>query len=136
MQQTKKTKLSVLFVLMGICASSHAETDPNIVGSWEGMRDKNGECQFLSWHSKFNGNGTFFISFFSDEQRKQHIQTEYGKWNTSNGQITLRTLGVKTPEIYNYTLIDKNTIHYVEVVKDQTADCQTDYQYTEQRIHP
>lgn len=98
------------------------------------MRDPNGTCEFLAWKSKFSDNGRFEITFFSDKERTEEIQTEKGTWKTSNGKNVLRTDGVTTPEVYVYTVINDDTIEYVNTVKDPSADCQEDYEFTEHRI--
>jgi hypothetical protein len=108
--------------------------DQRIVGSWQGMREQAGKCDFLAWNSKFSADGRFEISFFADKERLKPIQTERGSWQASRGESVLKTDGVPTPEVYLYTVINDDTIKYVNTVKDPTADCQADYELTEYRV--
>lgn len=119
-----------------ICSVSSASqpTDQRIVGSWQGMREQSGKCQFLAWKSQFLPDGRFEISFFANKERTQLIQTERGTWDAKDGKNTLKTDGVLTPEVYLYTVLDDNTIKYVNTIKDPTADCQADYEFTEHRV--
>jgi hypothetical protein len=107
--------------------------DHRIVGSWQGMREQDGKCQFLAWNSKFFADGRFQISFFADKERLTPVQTERGIWKASNGKSELKTDGVQTPEVYLYKVINDDIIKYVNTVKDPTADCQADYEFTEYR---
>lgn len=126
--------LIILTTALSACTSNSPSTDPSLVGSWQGMREEHGKCQFLSWNTNFEPNGRFSITFFRDAQRTQPIQTERGSWSAANGKNEMKTDGVRTPEIYEYKILDGNTIHYVNTVTDPTADCQEDYAFTEHRI--
>jgi len=108
--------------------------DERIVGKWEGMRGKSTQCQLLSWNSNFTPSGMFEITFFSDKEKTKIINTEKGSWKASNGKNELKTDGVPTPEVYLYTVIDNDTIKYVNTVRDPSADCQADYEFTERRV--
>lgn len=108
--------------------------DQRIVGSWQGMREQTGKCQFLAWNSKFSADGRFEISFFADKERLKPVQTERGSWTARSGKSELKTDGVQTPEVYLYTVINDDTIKYVNTVKDPAADCQADYEFTEYRV--
>jgi len=77
--------------------------------------------------------GRFEITFFSDKEKAKKINSESGSWKASNGKSELRTDGVPTPEVYLYTVIDRDAIKYINTVKDQSADCQADYEFTEYR---
>ena len=113
-----------------------AALDSRILGSWEGMREQNQDCRFLAWNSTFTADGRFEITFFADKDRLKPVQTERGTWQASNGKSELATDGIRTPEVYLYTVIDEDSIHYVNTVKDPTADCQADYAFTEHRRKP
>ncbi|WP_349751433.1 hypothetical protein [Stutzerimonas nosocomialis] len=113
------TLLATLLTLSA-CASRPA-LDERIVGSWNGLREQSGSCQFLAWRSDFQADGRFAITFFRDAERTRPIQTERGQWHGSNGRSVLKTDGVPTAEVYDYSVIDENTIHYVNTVKDPTA---------------
>lgn len=126
--------LIILTTALSACTSNSPSTAPSLVGSWQGMREEHGKCQFLSWNTNFEPNGRFSITFFRDAQRTQPIQTERGSWSAANGKNEMKTDGVRTPEIYEYKILDGNTIHYVNTVTDPTADCQEDYAFTEHRI--
>lgn len=125
----------VTFLSLTSTLSTAAEAlDQRIAGFWQGMRDPNTKCQFLAWNADFSMDGYFRISFFADKERIKPIQTEYGSWKTSNGKLELKTVGVKTPDVYYYTIINDDTIKYVATVKDLTSDCQADYEFTEYRV--
>jgi len=126
--------LIVLAATLGGCAVNKPSTDPALIGAWKGVRAENGKCQFLSWKNNFKPDGTFTITFFRDAQQTQAIQSEHGTWKAANGKNELRTAGVPLPDIYTYTLINADTVHYVNVAKDPSGDCQEDYEFTERRI--
>jgi hypothetical protein len=133
-----KRLAQVLFVACGLSVGSSVfaaePIDSRIVGSWQGMRDESGKCEFLAWKSQFSADGKFRITFFEDKGRTKELQTETGTWKSVDGKNILKTDGVPTLEVYTYTVIDENTIKYVNTVKDPTADCQEDYEFTEQRV--
>ena len=133
-----KKKISFICIAVLSLSSSLSmaiETqDQRIVGSWQGMREQAGKCQFLAWNSKFSADGRFEISFFADKERLKPIQTERGSWKASNGKSVLKTDGIQTAEVYLYTAINDDTMKYVNTVKDPTADCQADYEFTEYRV--
>ncbi|MGX5220966.1 MULTISPECIES: hypothetical protein [Pseudomonas] len=108
--------------------------DQRIVGEWEGMREQGGKCRFLAWNSKFTSDGRFEISFYADKNKSKPISTEVGRWKAIDGKNELKTDGVPTAEVYLYTVIDSDTIKYVNTVKDPSADCQADYEFVEHRI--
>jgi hypothetical protein len=108
--------------------------DQRIVGKWQGMREQSGACQFLAWNSSFSPDGRFEITFFADKERSTVIQTESGSWQANDGKSELKTDGVPTADVYLYTVIDDNTIKYVNTVRDPSADCQADYEFVEHRI--
>jgi hypothetical protein len=116
-------------------ASDAAEPlDQRIVGKWQGMREQSGKCQFLAWNSSFAPDGRFEISFFADKELSKAVQTERGNWKAKDGTSELKTDGVPTAEVYLYTVIDDDTIKYVNTVKDPSADCQADYEFIEHRV--
>ncbi|OLU13552.1 hypothetical protein BVH01_19535 [Pseudomonas sp. PA1(2017)] len=122
-------------VLLAGCSNHPTQPlDQRLLGEWQGMRDKNGACQFFAWNSSFRPDGRFEISFFADEQRTRLIQTERGSWSAHDGQNHLTTDGVKTTEVYDYRFIDADSVEYVNTKADPTADCQADYRFTEQRV--
>lgn len=118
------------------CASGRMSQplDDRLVGHWEGLREEAGGCQFLAWTSAFRSDGSFEIVFFRDKARTQLIQAERGFWTAANGRSELRTEGVGQPEVYLYTFQGPGTVHYKNTVKDPSADCQDDYQFTERRV--
>ncbi len=79
-------------------------------------------------------NGRFEISFFADKERTKLVQTERGIWKTKDGKNELMTDSVPTAELYLYTIVSDETIKYVNTVKDPSADCQADYEFTEHRV--
>lgn len=98
------------------------------------MREESGKCQFLAWNSRFAPDGRFEISFFADKEMTKPIQAERGTWKAGSGRSELKTDGVPTAEVYVYTVIDDDTIKYVNTVKDPSADCQADYEFIERRV--
>lgn len=135
MKRNFSLALIVLAVILSGCASRKPANDPSLIGSWKGLREANSKCQFLSWNNNLKADGTFVITFFRDAQQTVPIQTEHGTWSAANGKNELRTDGVRLPDVYAYTLIDANTVHYVSVSLDPSGDCQGDYNFTERRIH-
>jgi hypothetical protein len=124
----------VLTVALGGCAANKPASDPALVGTWKGLREANGKCQFLSWNTDFKPDGKFTITFFRDAKQSQRIQAEHGTWIAANGKNALKTDGVPSPDVYNYTFIDADTVHYTSVTSDPSGDCQEDYAFTEHRI--
>ncbi|UQY34146.1 hypothetical protein K8U54_20930 [Pseudomonas fulva] len=124
-----------LAALLAGCSSNPTRPlDQRLLGDWQGMRDKHGPCQFFVWNSSFAADGRFKISFFADEQRTRLIQTEQGTWTAHDGKNHLTTDGVKTTEVYDYRFVDADTVEYVNINADPTADCQADYRFTEHRV--
>ena len=125
------TLVTALF--LSSSAVSAQSLEQSLIGQWQGARDTASKCQFLAWDSNFMPNGKFEITFFSNKERTDKIQTEHGTWKASNGKSELTSDGVSTPEVYLYTIIDNDTVKYVNTVKDPSADCQDDYEFTEHR---
>ncbi len=123
----------VLAATLGGCATHKPANDPALVGSWKGLREEGGKCQFLSWKNELKADGTFTITFFRDAKQTRLIQSEHGTWSAANGKNVLRTDGVPLPDIYTYKLIDADTVHYVNTQADPSGDCQEDYEFTERR---
>jgi hypothetical protein len=123
------------FLSVGCTSKPTAQPlDQRLVGLWEGMREQNNGCQFLAWRMQLNTDGTFLIAFFRDQERTRLIQVERGRWTAANGRSELKTDGVGQTEVYQYTLKGSDAVHYVNTVKDPTADCQADYEFTEYRV--
>ncbi len=51
-----------------------------------------------------------------------------------NGKSELKTGGVAKTDTYTYIVLDENTVKYVNTVRDSSADCQEDDEFTEIRI--
>ena len=124
--------ITVIFLSHSVARAENLEQ--RLIGKWQGVRDTASKCEFLAWNSNFMSNGSFEITFFANKERTKKINTEHGSWKASNGQSELTTDGVPTPEIYLYTFINNNTVKYVSTVKDPSADCQDDYEFTEYRV--
>jgi hypothetical protein len=120
--------------LVSSAANAAESLDQRIIGSWHGARTPDSKCQFLAWDSEFTADGRFKISFFLDKEKKTLVEIERGSWKSSNGENELKTDGVQKTEVYRYTVIDENTINYVNTVRDASADCQADYEFTEHRV--
>ena len=134
MKMIKSLFFSFLIAFFSVALASGAELDSRLIGKWQGMRNKDTKCIFLSWTTNFKPDGSFEITFYSNKEKTKKIQTETGTWKASNGKNELKTDRVRTPEIYIYTFVDDDTVKYVNTVRDQTADCQADYEFTEYRI--
>lgn len=126
--------ISLAFACFISSVATAAPLDQRIIGAWQGMREASSKCEFLAWNSKFSADGRFEISFFADKDRTKSVQTERGTWQANGGKNELKTDGVPTTEVYLYTVIDDNTIKYVNTVSDPSADCQADYEFTERRV--
>jgi hypothetical protein len=117
-----------------VAAEQGALVDQRLVGLWKGMREVGNGCQFLAWQSKFTSDARFEITFFADREMKNVIQTERGAWAASDGKNMLKTEGVDKPEVYAYTVLNADSIKYVNTVRDTSADCQADYEFIEYRV--
>ena len=133
MQKQLSYIILVTALFLSNSAVSAESLEQSLIGQWQGARDTASKCQFLAWNSNFMSNGKFEITFFSNEERTDKIQTEHGTWKASNGKSELTTDGVSTPDVYLYSIIDSDTVKYVNTVKDPSADCQDDYEFTEHR---
>lgn len=133
MKRTLPLALITLAAALSGCAAQQTTNDPALVGAWTGLRAENGKCQFLSWKNQLKPDGHFTITFYRDAGQTLPIQTEHGTWSAANGRNEMRTDGVRTPDVYRYTLMDANTVHYVSVESDPSGDCQEDYDFTERR---
>ena len=134
MKRTFSLALIVLAATLGGCATSKPANDPALVGTWKGLREEGGKCQFLSWRNNLKPDGTFTITFFRDAAQTRPIQSEHGTWTAANGKNEMKTAGVPAPDVYTYKLIDADTVHYVNVASDPSGDCQEEYAFTERRI--
>lgn len=134
MKRNLSLALIVLAATLSGCVTGKPVNDPSLVGSWKGQRDENGKCRFMSWKNQFNADGTFAITFFRDAKQTQQLQTEHGTWAAANGKNVLKTNGVAVPDVYTYTFKDADTVHYVNVEKGPSADCQEDYEFDEHRV--
>lgn len=123
----------VLAAVLGGCAASRLPNDLALVGSWKGLREANGKCQFLSWNTNFQQDGKFTVTFYRDAQQTQRIQVEHGTWSAANGKNAMKTVGVSSPDVYSYKFLDADTVHYTSVESDPSGDCQEDYAFTERR---
>jgi hypothetical protein len=127
--------ISLISVIAVSCSAFADDSlDSRLLGKWQGARNEKTKCQFLAWNSEFLPNGKFEITFYSDAGRTKKINTERGSWKAMNGSSELTTDGVLTPEVYQYILLDDNNVKYVNTVKDSSADCQEDYEFTEHRV--
>ena len=124
----------ITFATLSGCAARSPVNDPALVGNWTGLRAENGKCQFLSWTNQLKPDGRFIITFYRDAKQTLPIQTEHGTWSAAHGKNAMKTDGVRIPDVYSYTLIDANTVHYVSVESDPSGDCQEDYDFTERRV--
>lgn len=120
--------------LISAAANAMEPLDQRIVGTWEGMREHSGKCEFLAWNSTFTPDGRFKISFFADKKKTGAVQVEQGTWRTNGGKKELLTDGVPTAEVYLYNVINENTINYVNAVRDPSANYQADYEFTAHRV--
>jgi hypothetical protein len=111
-----------------------ADLDQRIVGTWRGMRGQDTSCQFLAWQSTFHPDARYEIVFYSDDEMTRQIRVQNGFWKAMNGQSRLIPKGVKVPDVYDYRLIDGDTIEYVNVSRGPTAECQEDYRFVERRV--
>jgi len=128
------TAICLAFVYLFSSTADAAESlDLRIVGTWHGIRERSGKCEFLAWNSTFLPDGRFEISFFANKKRTRLLQTDLGNWNTKDGKLELKVDGVRTPEVYLYTLIGDDTIKYVNPMKDLVVDCQANYEFIEHR---
>lgn len=123
--------LTAVTVALNACS---LPADQRLVGSWEGTRPNVANCQPLSWKTTFTADNRFATGFFRDAAWQQFIHMEYGYWAAANGKRVLKTDGVKDAEIYEYKVIDADTVSYVSTAWDATADCQEHYAFTEHRM--
>lgn len=137
-RENMKVIINLSLLMFAILTSSKVISAPIVdhalVGKWNGERGPETTCEYLAWTSTFTEDGKFSITFYNDHERKEEIATEGGVWQSGNGSSKLITKGVPTPEIYLYTIIDADTIKYVNTVRDPLADCKDDYEFTEHRV--
>lgn len=134
MKRSITVGIIALAAVLGGCAANKPANDPALVGSWKGLREANGKCQFLSWNTSFQQDGKFTVTFYRDAQQSQRIQVEHGTWTAANGKNAMKTVGVSSPDVYSYKFLDADTVHYTSVESDPSGDCQEDYSFTEHRI--
>lgn len=128
-------KLLAGLLLAAICHTAFAaDLDARLIGTWQGLREQDTKCAFLSWTTEFRPDGRFSITFYADRAQRQKIQQESGNWQAADGKNALSTDGVATTEVYEYRFLDDDTVRYVNTVRDNTADCQADYEFTERRV--
>lgn len=132
----KIINLSLLIIVISMANKviSAPVVDPALVGQWLGERGPETTCEYLAWKSTFTADGKFSITFYNDHERKEEIATETGIWQSGGGSSKLFTKGVPTPDEYLYTIIDVNTVKYVNTVRDPSADCKDDYEFVEHRV--
>lgn len=139
--ESMRTGLVVAGVVVGLfgCASAPAPKDrvamdERLIGIWQGERDAGGKCAFMAWKMVRDADGQFSIVFFSDKSRSTTWAKEQGRWWTDNGRLVLKTAGVKQPDVYTYQFLSSNSVRFVNVKRDPSADCQADYEFTDHKV--
>ncbi|WP_080427312.1 lipocalin family protein [Burkholderia ubonensis] len=110
--------------------------DDRLVGNWQGQRDKDGKCSYMSWTMKRSLDGKFEIAFYKNPEKTQLLNEERGQWETKGDKISLITEGVHTPDVYTYTFTDNDTVHLSAIERDPSVDCMADYEFTDHRVKP
>ncbi|RQU17738.1 hypothetical protein DF153_07185 [Burkholderia cenocepacia] len=110
--------------------------DGRMVGNWQGQRDKDGKCSYMAWTMKRSSDGKFEIAFYKNPEKTQLLNEARGQWETKGDKISLFTEGIPTPDVYTYTFIDNDTVHVSAVERDPSADCMSDYEFTDHRVKP
>ena len=130
-----RRKLFLATLLLSLPFSLLASSlDDHLVGNWQGQRNHEGKCSFMAWKMARTADGKFEITFYGDPEKKQVLGQEKGRWETTNGKVSLLTDGVPTPDIYTYTFIDDNSVKLSNIKRDPSADCMADYEFTDHRV--
>lgn len=128
------TSLVVACVLCLPFSLQASTLDERLVGKWQGERSSEGKCKFLAWNMLRTDEGKFRIFFFSDAERKRLVNVENGRWEAENGLFSIFTSSVSTPDVYNYSVTDANTVRFSNAKRDPSADCMADYEFTDHRV--
>ena len=110
--------------------------DGRMAGNWQGQRDKDEKCSYMAWTMKRSSDGKFEIAFYKNPEKTQLLNEERGQWVTKGDKISLFTEGVPTPDVYTYTFTDNDTVHVSAIERDPSADCMSDYEFTDHRVKP
>jgi hypothetical protein len=129
-----KTSFFAVLLLSASFSSIAESTDTRLIGNWQGQRNQEGKCSFMAWEMARTADGKFEISFYGDPGKKQILGKEKGRWEVKDGQLSLLTDGVPTPDIYIYTFIDDNSVKLSNIKRDPSADCMADYEFTDHRV--
>ncbi len=78
--------------------------------------------------------GKFEIAFYKNPEKTQLFDEERGRWETKDDKISIITEGTPTPDVYTYTVIDNDTVHFSAIKRDPSADCMADYEFTDHRV--
>jgi len=127
--------LAVAAVLLFFSPMANAaDLDKRLVGEWEGQRDPESKCSFLSWQLSRSADGKFAISFYGDPNKTKEAGRESGIWWTAANEYFAQTQGVPTPDGYAYSFLNQDTVHYTVLKRDPSADCDADYEFTDHRV--
>jgi hypothetical protein len=120
--------------LAGCSMDDPAYHDAALMGEWEGERDPATKCQFLAWTGEYRPDGTFSTRFYRESEKIKKIYTKYGYWVAAKGKLILTVHGQGWYDIYNYTVIDANTIRFTSISTYANADCKEHYVFIDHRV--
>jgi len=115
-------------------SSIAASIDERLVGNWQGQREQEGKCSFMAWKMSRTADGKFEIAFYGDSEKKKALGKEKGRWEASDGKLSIFTDGVPTPDVYAYSFIGDNSVKFSNIKRDPSADCMADYEFTDHRV--
>jgi hypothetical protein len=134
--------LLLLTVLLTGCATTsppvNSKKDPNLVGTWVGERGAGSECPYASWETTRDPEGSFVISFYSDQDRTQFTGREYGYWWTDGAlfHILLPRI-MESSDSYKYGVEDNGTVvSFREASSGTGSSCGKNYHFRDVKIDP
>jgi hypothetical protein len=133
----KKVYILVLLALLSGYATTKIISNPNniLVGNWVGEREHISGCQYYSWATKRNVDGTYKITFYKDSNRTIKVHSESGNWWVSKSVFYEKANDLmKEPDGYNYKIISSDLISFKMLSADETADCKGDYSFKDMRV--
>jgi len=111
----KKAVLIVCLIFIYSCLgkvySKNLPIDTCLVGTWSGSeKDEQVKGVQINWIQHRYPDGKLVTKFTQTYMGEESVSIEKGKWWIKDGKFYEKSEDSKTPDIYNYEVVDKNHI--------------------------
>ncbi|GAB2881187.1 hypothetical protein ACCI51_19340 [Microbulbifer echini] len=133
----KRVFILASLVMLSSCSTIKASDpflDEQLVGDWVGERENVVGCDYYSWATKRNSDGTYQITFYEDSNRTVDVHSESGRWWVKESVFYNKSESVmKEPDAYDYKVISSEIVEFNQISADQSVDCMGDYSFKDIR---